>query len=81
MSEFGSMNVADSLKASWVDGEGKPLMSKMANLEMVSPDKQLYDRIVALEAGMADLRSIVNALSDKVLPTESPPKKTKKVKK
>lgn len=93
MSEFGAMNIADSLKKSWVDANGKSLMTgkssqqAVPSVEVVMPDKQINDRLTALETDIAVLRNSIIALSDKVLSLEFPlqdlppikkPKKAKK---
>lgn len=84
MSEFGEMNVADSLKGSWVDSEGRPLKNLKA------ADLVLIDRINNLEKDVTLIRNSLISLHEKVLngannvkiePTIIPEKKTKKAKK
>ena len=95
MNEYGSMLVADSLKTSWVDGEGKSIMTgkslrgaTSSPVEIVIPERVVDARITALETEIALLRNSLIALSDKVLSLEFPLQdapqsvtKTKKVKK
>lgn len=94
MSDFGSMNVADSLKASWVDANGKSIMTgkllrdPAPDVEIVSFEQNIVDRICALEIRMEDLTTNVFVLSDKLRTlvhvlekTPEPEKKPKKAKK
>jgi hypothetical protein len=95
MSEFGSMHVADSLKASWVDSDGKSLMTgkslrgaTTSPVEIIIPEKIMDSRITNLEKELSILRNSVIALSEKILSLEpsfqdapQPEKKPKKAKK
>lgn len=67
MSEFGSMHVADSLKASWVDSDGKSLMTGKSlrgatdsPVEIVIPEKIMDSRITAVEADMEFFKQAIS---------------------